>query len=644
MAIQDIYNRLAQATGFHPGQTEVFDDFLLDAGDVIQIFSEGEAFDLPIFKQHIDWVGSAMTTLTSTGNEQRSDLPPLQKKQKNRSYRTGRRLSDQEEQLVGYRADFIRTKKTVGMEAKAMGIQLDQDGNPVLDQDGEFVWDNTSAAEIFSRLILSPNRAELVSAINNGTGAQVSGSKIDLSAQGKVLIQAINNRPDTESSVKIEADKIHLEGYVTASYVDATILKVDQLTTNTGFAGTLYLTGNTGISANGAVNAGSVSAGTINASTFRLITGDDTYSAVSQKDVTIAGTALPNLHVLGTGSATSVAIPNAIATIVVDDNPPSGKIGFKYTTFANSTPVAVNFNIADTAKYQADVGIASVSAAGWTNDGGGGGYYNTVTATPNAGSASTETVVLPTITVDTTLGTNASTALTAYGPTVGTTKYPVSASTTVYLKANSNYCYITNTASDPVEGANGNIIAKIANPGGGKGTVTAITTSAIGRNDVGVSAIGVTGTNLNAFTPDATFSLATGTYEPSSASTATKHCVNLKHGTTIVGRVDTESVYTDGVAAGEAKFAQATVTPQGASAGTIYKRKATSGRLRLSRYSSSSVELFIYERNTYYSVGSHVWWYQSSNGTYYYLGDGEDSTLYQAGTPDSTTYYTKTSS
>lgn len=114
-------------------------------------------------------------------------------------------------------------------------------------------------------------------------------------------------------------------------------------------------------------------------------------------------------------------------------------------------------------------------------------------------------------------------------------------------------------------------------------------------------------------------------------------------------------------------------TVQGDSAGTIYKRK-TSGSLRLSRYSSSSVELFIYERNTYYSVGNHVWWYQSNSGTYYYLGDGSDDTLYKAGTvkkhdrgtrvsvtaidtstkkhlvsttrykagtPDSTTYYTK---
>lgn len=635
-----IYDRLAAAPTFHPASAALFaNDWALDAGDVVAVKSGEDTFSVPIYGMTLDWKGNSRVEIQSTGNEERKPISAL----KRRQFASGRGGYRQKKEIDGYYQRLIEEHGSMGLIAGALGVVLDADGNPVTDPTtGKLVYDQNSPAEMFSRLLTTPNYAELVSALNNGT-QQISGAKINLSSQGSVLIQAINNRPSSQSSVIIDADKIDLTGYVTATALDARLINVDQLFAQAGYAGTLYLTGNTGISANGAINAGSVSAGTVSASTLKLISGEDE-TTVNHKAVTIGGQGVANLGLLGTGSAGTLAIPDAIASIAVDDNPPSGKIGFKYTTFASSTPVAVNFNIAATSYYQQHIGIQSVSAAGWTNDGEGGGYYNTVTATPKDGSASTETVVLPTITVDTTLGTNASTALTAYGPIVGTTKYPVSASTTVYLKANSNYCYITNTASDPVEGANGNIIAKIANPGGGKGTVTAITASAIGKNDVGVSAIGVTGTNLNAFTPDATFSLATGTYEPSSASTATKHCVNLKHGTTIVGRVDTESVYTDGVTAGEAKFVQATVTPQGASAGTIYKRKATSGRLRLSRYSSSSVELFIYERNTYYSVGSHVWWYQSSNGTYYYLGDGEDSNLYQAGTPDSTTYYTKTSS
>ena len=104
--------------------------------------------------------------------------------------------------------------------------------------------------------------------------------------------------------------------------------------------------------------------------------------------------------------------------------------------------------------------------------------------------------------------------------------------------------------------------------------------------------------------------------------------------------INASDVFDDGVAEGESKFALTTVQLQGESAGTVYKRK-TSGSLRLSRYSSSSVELFIYERNQYYSVGNHVWWYQSNNGTYYYLGDGSDNALFKPGQIVTDTYYTK---
>lgn len=327
------------------------------------------------------------------------------------------------------------------------------------------------------------------------------------------IVAGINHQDKTSSSyVDISADKINLTGYVTTTALDTRLLYVDQLFAQAGYAGTLYLTGNTGISANGAINARSVSAGTVSASTLKLISGEDE-TTVNHKAVTIGGQGVANLGLLGTGSAGTLAIPDAIASIAVDDNPPSGKIGFKYTTFSNSTPVAVNFNIADTAKYKADVGIASVSAAGWTNDGEGGGYYNTVTATPKAGSASTETVVLPTITVDTTLGTNASTALTAYGPTVGTTKYPVSASTTVYLKADNDYCYITSTDSTPTSGTN--ILARITNPKpGGSGTITSITNGTLSYDDYEYKLyvpVTASGTNVSSLTQTLSFGTSTST-------------------------------------------------------------------------------------------------------------------------------------
>lgn len=126
--------------------------------------------------------------------------------------------------------------------------------------------------------------------------------------------------------------------------------------------------------------------------------------------------------------------------------------------------------------------------------------------------------------------------------------------------------------------------------------------------------------------------------------------------------------YDDGEADGEAKFTQATVTLQGASAGTIYKRK-TSGSIRVTSqtiYPRGTVHY--YQRHTASETPTGAWYTRhtsnpggtynteydnsassitayvpSSTGTYYYLGDGSVDNLYQAGTTDTTTYYTKSS-
>lgn len=95
------------------------------------------------------------------------------------------------------------------------------------------------------------------------------------------------------------------------------------------------------------------------------------------------------------------------------------------------------FKIADTATYKAGIGIDTIeSADGWTNDGGGGGYYNLVTATANDGDpdtnkAKTARVALPEITLvaDADWSAAYKKSVNAYGPVVGqlTAAAPVAA-------------------------------------------------------------------------------------------------------------------------------------------------------------------------------------------------------------------------
>ena len=329
-AVQDIYDRLHAVTAYHPGTVEVFDDFLQEAGDIVSVISNGEPYALPIFSQHMVWNGSMMPTLESTGNKRRNDLPPLQKKQKTGGYRSGQRITDTEEQLHGYYTDFIHEKTVVGMVAEAFGVALDQDGNPIInEQTGEFEWDDENGATVYSRMVLGPNRAQLISAINNGgTGTMISGSLVDLSAQGAVLIKAINGG-GSASSVTISADKVNLDGYVQAPYVDATIATVSQLTVGEGYSVDIY------------ANSANATSGNINdltVGTLRMTAGQGSDTLI-RKAVKQYGT-LTNDLVLGTGSSV-LEIPDGIATLRLSGPDANGQYTLYKTTHSNSTETAV---------------------------------------------------------------------------------------------------------------------------------------------------------------------------------------------------------------------------------------------------------------------------------------------------------------
>ena len=209
MSAQDnIFNRLKAAPAFHPGSVELFDDITLEPGDIVTIRSGQTDQTLPIYNQHITWTGSAMTTLESTGNEKRSALPPLQKKQRNSSFGGGRTAYKQEQQLSGYYQHMIESDGVLGMTAGVLGVVLDENGNPIIDpQTGKFVYDDSSSAEIFGRLLVTANRTSLINAINQN-GVQISGASLDLDASGNAIITAINDSRTGTATIK--GDRIKL--------------------------------------------------------------------------------------------------------------------------------------------------------------------------------------------------------------------------------------------------------------------------------------------------------------------------------------------------------------------------------------------------------------------------------------------------
>lgn len=231
-AEQAIYNRLASAQTFHPVSAELLpDDWALEPGDIVTIASGEDAFPTPVYHMDLQWSGKSRVTIESTGTEKRDPLPKLRRKEyatNSAIYSGSRSLAKQEEALDGYYQNFIEQKGLIGMIAGSTGIVLDAEGNPVIGADGKFVYNPNSKAEVFTQLLMEPNLARLISVINESPDNAISYSKIDLSASGNILIDAINKR--TNSSANINADKIILNGHTLVDELSALTANIKNLT------------------------------------------------------------------------------------------------------------------------------------------------------------------------------------------------------------------------------------------------------------------------------------------------------------------------------------------------------------------------------------------------------------------------------
>lgn len=404
-AQSDIFDRLKLAPAFHPGAVELFDDITLEPGDIVKILSGSDEKLLPIYNQVISWTGSAMVSLESTGNEQRSAIPPLQKKQAQTSFSSGRSAYGQsklEKDVSQFHTEFTKTDTEMCLVAEAIGVKLDADGKPVVDKDGKLVYDETSAAKIFSNLKLTHNQAALISAINDKNGNKISGARVDVSAEGVAIIEAINNQRtgtvkiygnaikmstdtgscievDTNGNVKvtavkvmdkinadktkgkyIDAAKIYLNGEVIANSISAVDAKFEKLVSGESYSGNISVTGT--------ITGTTVTGTTVRATTFAIVNGENEEDTnLTQKVFQIIGSsAVENFTCMGFGTTGTLDLRHyhkIVATEGTGNN--AGKIILTLTdTVATSdtTDHVTNFSIAATQTYKDGIAAATPTA------------------------------------------------------------------------------------------------------------------------------------------------------------------------------------------------------------------------------------------------------------------------------------------
>ena len=75
-----VYNKLNAAPTFHPASASLFENWNIEAGDVVTVQNEGTNYSVPMYNVHIRWTGDTKVDTESTGNKKRDALPEVEKK------------------------------------------------------------------------------------------------------------------------------------------------------------------------------------------------------------------------------------------------------------------------------------------------------------------------------------------------------------------------------------------------------------------------------------------------------------------------------------------------------------------------------------------------------------------------------------
>lgn len=164
-----IYNRLVNYGAFAPITADAVCDWAVQAGDIVQIIIGDATYLLPIYRQTIKWNAHARVTYECTGSESR----PIVSETNRQIFKQNRSIHLIENVVEGFRSEIY--------------------------YEDEF-------GEQHSKIEQVNNRIELLVTASPTTGED----EIDAAS----IIAAIN---DDESTIKLTADKITLEGVVTAN-------------------------------------------------------------------------------------------------------------------------------------------------------------------------------------------------------------------------------------------------------------------------------------------------------------------------------------------------------------------------------------------------------------------------------------------
>lgn len=526
-AEQAIYTRLASAPTFHPVTADLFvNDWGLDAGDIVTVRSGETDYSVPIYNMSLDWRGSAMAQIQSTGNKERKPLSALKRKQF-ASGRAGYRAEQKvDEQGVIYDGKFEVTNRHVTSVLSATGVKLDENGDPVMVYNpatGEYEYDyDEQGGNLASRITQTAGEISTEVAARTAQGVSFNSRITQTANSISQIVQAVGRNGEVTaasialainangSQAVIAADHIELDGDTVASILYGKQVEVDEINAETAdftemdveerlsVNGDMTVIGDatfTSITLDGNSFSSVVTDFNISGNALTLYRSDGT-SETFRKATSLSGSwsgltytvaALPagtleplvTRFAMQTPTGTGVSCDVNLVEFTDPEDPTQTtgrgsrtlylkeKDGFSYITNTDADPTSSN-TLAKKAISGGSGSIESVTAGGWTWT--NSRYQNIVTATASDETSDTTTVLLPEITCNAGLGNSSNFSVYAYGPgDSGGTSHIVSSTKNFYLKTAGNYIYVTNANADPVDtvGDSGrNVVARMAYDGG----------------------------------------------------------------------------------------------------------------------------------------------------------------------------------
>ena len=120
-AANNIYDRLRNAPTFHPANADLFTDWNIQAGDVVNIKSDDTTYQVPVYNMKLKWSGAPKVNVESTGNPEREPLPAI----KRREYSANSSNYSTQKRLGGGISNALEQTAEINGVLYAAGLQID---------------------------------------------------------------------------------------------------------------------------------------------------------------------------------------------------------------------------------------------------------------------------------------------------------------------------------------------------------------------------------------------------------------------------------------------------------------------------------------------------------------------------------------